>query len=84
LLKGSPHRQRKETDDDVSLGPLLFAVEDRPHPKIMFFGTETVLYFRKLDVGIQEGFRVTFGPVGPQDITATGFQRPLPPPGTTA
>jgi DNA-binding transcriptional ArsR family regulator len=58
LLKGSPHRQRKKADKDMSLSPLLFAVEDRPHPQGVFFGTETVFHFRKLDVGIPEGFRV--------------------------
>ena len=61
----------------MSLGPLLFAVEDRPHSQVVFFGTETVLHFRKLDVGIPEGFRVTFGPVGPQDLAAAGLHHPL-------
>jgi hypothetical protein len=51
-------------------------VEDRPHPQVVFFGTETVLHFRKLDVGIPESFRVTFGPVGPQDVAAAGLYRP--------
>ena len=63
----------------MRLGSLLFPVEDRPHAEIMFCGPEGIFNLGKLDVGIPEGFRVTFGPVCPQNVAATGLQRPLPP-----
>src|SRR5664280_826453 len=61
----------------MRLGPVLFVVEDRPHAEIMFFGTERVFHFRKLDVGVPQRLRIALHPVGAQDVAAAVVKRPL-------
>jgi hypothetical protein len=64
MLESSLHRQRKETHQDMGLGPILFMVENRPYAQIVFLRAEGVFCLRKLNVGLPQGFRIGFPPVG--------------------
>src|SRR5512136_33910 len=58
------------------MSPVQLLMKDRSHSQIMFHRSEGVFNLRKLDIGIPQGLRIGFTPIGAKDIASPYLHSP--------